>query len=94
MDINQQKASQFIHRLLTNPGLQDLSPIQKEEQIVQFLKINGSKLFPTLSSPNFFPGQDWNQIQSILAEALREIIDQSLHAQLQLIVEKMDFGFG
>lgn len=75
MDIQRQKATQFIHRLLANPGLQDNSPIQKEEQIIQFLKVNGDRLFPTLSSNAFFPGQSWSQIHAILMQTLREVID-------------------
>ena len=93
MDIQRQKATQFIHRLLANPGLQDSSPIQKEDQIVQFLKVNGDKLFPTLSTNAFFPGQSWSQIHIILIQTLREVIDQSLLSQLQRIIGNIDFGF-
>ena len=44
MDLEHQKANQFVQRLLANPALQDLSPIQKEDQIVQFLRVNEGHL--------------------------------------------------
>ncbi len=93
MDAVQQKAAQFVQRLLANPALVEFSPIQKEDQIGQFLRINGPKLFPTLSSPSFFPGQSWAQIQVILTRSLREVINKSLFTQLQRMFDQMDFAF-
>lgn len=93
MDLAQQKATQFIHRLLANPALQELTPILKEDKIFQFLRVNGPKLHATLASPNFFPGQSWPQIQELLLKALRGVIDQSLLAQLQTVFDQMDFAF-
>ncbi len=93
MDIIHQKSVQFVHRLLANPALEELTPIQKEDQIAQFLKLNGSQLYPTLSSPNFFPGFNWAQIESLLMESLVEVINQTLYAQLQDLTDSIDFGF-
>jgi hypothetical protein len=93
MDIVHQKSLQFIHRLLANPALHDLSPVKKEEQIAQFLKANGPQLYPTLSSPNFFPGYNWAQIESLLMESLTELINQTLFTQLQNLIDSIDFGF-
>jgi hypothetical protein len=47
------RAKLFITRLLANPALQDLNPLHKEEQIIQFLHSNAGQLFPTLSSDQF-----------------------------------------
>jgi hypothetical protein len=93
MDIIHQKSVQFVHRLLANPALEELTPIQKEEQISQFLKLNGPQLYPTLSSPSFFPGLNWAQIESLLMESLVEVINQTLFTQLQSLAESIDFGF-
>jgi hypothetical protein len=93
MDPAKAKAEQFIGRLLANPALSDLLPLSKEEQIQQFFKVNGSQLYPTLSSAAFFPKRDWQQIQAILDSALREMIDRELQVQLTRAVENIDFGF-
>jgi hypothetical protein len=93
MEKDIQKSTQFIQRLLANPAIKDLFPLQKEQQIVQFLKLNARQLFPTLSSPNFFPEKNWNQIQALLYESLMNIINESLFPQLEEIIKKVDFGF-
>ena len=62
MEQSQAKAEQFVTRLLANPAIKTIGPLAKEEQIRQFLKINAGQLFPTLSSPAFFPGMSWHQI--------------------------------
>jgi len=93
MDIKEQKATQFVHRLLANPALQDQSPVQKEQQIRQFLKANGNQLYPTLSSNSFFPGYTWPQIQELLVRALGSVVDQTLSTQLKAALDKIDFGF-
>lgn len=93
MDNNQQKATVFIKRLLQNPALMSLSVLQKEEQIINFLKINSTQLLPTLSSPNFFPEQTWPQVFGILYQALLEIINETLLSQVKEILERIDFTF-
>jgi len=93
MDIIHQKSGQFVHRLLANPALEELTPIQKEDQIARFLRVNGPQLYPTLSSSDFFPGFNWAQIESLLLESLVEVINQTLHTQLQNLTDSIDFGF-
>lgn len=94
MVTEQEKAKQFLAKLLANPTLGDLSDLQKEEQIIQFLHINGNKLFPTLSSPAFFPGRNLNDINTILLTALFNITDTKLIPQLRTIIyEKMNYSF-
>ena len=93
MDSAEEKAEQFITRLLANPALRGLAPLSREEQIQQFLKVNASQLYPTLSSPTFFPRSNWQQIVTLLHAALMRIIDRELQAQLQKIVEEIDFSF-
>jgi hypothetical protein len=71
--IKNEKAEQFIQRLMVNPALKDLHPLKKEQQIISFLKVNEAQLYPTLSSPAFFPGQDRDKIREILVSSLRTI---------------------
>lgn len=94
MVAEQEKAKQFIAKLLANPTLADLSALQREEQIIQFLQINGSKLYPTLSSPAFFPGRNLSDITGILLKALLQITDSQLVPELRTIIyEKLNYSF-
>jgi len=93
MDDSQQKAQAFVKRLLENPALASLPALQKEEQILNFIKLNATQLAPTLSSPNFFPNQNWQQILYLLYQALTSIINDSLYPQLSDAVDKIDYAF-
>src|SRR5512147_1496479 len=93
METELQKANQFIQRLLANPALTQLTPLQKEEQISQFLKANAGQLYPTLSSAAFFPGRNPMQIQELLSISLSQLINDKLYALLEGEVKKIDFSF-
>lgn len=94
MNSESEKAQAFIGRLLQNPTLKGFSVLQKEEQIIQFLHVNAAQLAPTLSSAQFFPGKNWNQIFSLLISALYEVSNRELFADIDAVVtEKIDFTF-
>lgn len=89
-----EKAKQFISKLLLNPTLKDLTSLQKEEQILQFLHVNGSKLYPTLSSPAFFPGRNLPEVNNILLSSLFQITDAQLIPEMRTILyEKLNYSF-
>ncbi|MEW5815434.1 MAG: hypothetical protein AB1798_08595 [Spirochaetota bacterium] len=88
------KATAFIKRLLLNPALQGLTPLQKEEQILQFLAQNANQLYPTLSSAGFFPDKSWEKIWLLLSQNLFEEINGELLSGLQqMINDKIDLSF-
>ena len=94
MNVESQKAQAFIARLLRNPTLSGMSHLQKEEQIIQFMHGNAAQLAPTLSSGQFFPGKNWNQIFSLLENSLYEVINGELLPDLRRIAtEKIDYAF-
>lgn len=94
MELNKQKGQVFIARLLSNPGMQGLTPLQREEQILQFLSKNGQQLYPTLASQNFFPGASWEQIWELLVKVLYEEIDKTLLPALKSVIQdRIDFSF-
>lgn len=93
MSAEQQKASAFVSRLLANPALKALTPLQREEQIIQFLHTNAAQLAPTLSSQAFFHGKSWNQIVALLMQALMEHVDGELMPQIDTIVSGVRFSF-
>ncbi len=94
MNTESQKAQAFIGRLLQNPTLHGYSLLQQEEQIIQLLHGNAAQLAPTLSSGQFFPGKNWNQIFSLLVNSLYEVIDTRLLPDLERIAtEQIDYTF-
>ena len=94
MDPTLARAEAFINHLLANPALNNLNALQKEEQILQFLKTNAQSLVPTLSSPQFFPGKGWNEILQVLNTALMQETDKALGPQIEdLIRRKISFSF-
>ena len=94
MDNDLLRAASFINRLLANPALAQLPPLQREEQIIQFLNINAQALNPTLSSPQFLPGKNWATILTLLTKALPIETDKLLLPQLQELLDtSIDFTF-
>ena len=93
MEPNHQKASAFVYRLLSNPALTNYTPLQKEEQVSQFLLGNIDQLGPTLMSPAFFPSSTPEQIMALLQATLRQLTDERLIPALKTVVQKIDFSF-
>jgi hypothetical protein len=93
MSAEHQYASAFVKRLLDNQALKALTPLQREEQIVQFLHSNAAQLAPTLSSEAFFPSRSWNQIVTLLLRALTEQVDHVLYPNLDRLAGGINFGF-
>jgi len=93
MAAEQDKATAFISRLLANPAIRPLTPLQREEQIIQLLHTNASQLAPTLASQSFFPGRSWNQIVALLLQALTNEVDKVLIPDLETLVGGVQFGF-
>ena len=94
MSQKEEKAKLFVTRLLSNPTLRTLNPLQKEEQILSFMEVNARQLLPTLSSSAFFPGESWPVIQGLLISKLKDLIDESLIPGIQRhLYEKIDIGF-
>ncbi|MCF7928287.1 MAG: hypothetical protein K9L68_04895 [Spirochaetales bacterium] len=94
MNAEQQKAAAFVGRLLSNPAISNLPPLQKEEQIIQFLKVNAPQLRPTLASPQFFGNRSWQEIFNILYRALQAVINQELIPAVERMIQnRIDFSF-
>ncbi len=89
MSTEEQKATAFVGRLLDNPAIARYTPLQKEEQIIQFLNANSGQLAPTLQSNQFFPERSWTQILSILLNALMSRIDEELQKYLDQVFDRI-----
>jgi hypothetical protein len=94
MDAHPGPAEGFVRRLLANPALDGLPPLQKEEQILQFLNANAQALYPTLSGPQFFPGRRWAEILALLYRSLTAATDAVLKPWLEnWILRQLDLSF-
>lgn len=94
MESNPGPAEGFVLRLLSNPALEGLTALQKEEQILQFLEANPRALYPALSSVRFFPGCRWADIMSRLGRSLVRATDASLLPWLEQWVHRdLELGF-
>jgi hypothetical protein len=94
MDAHPGPAEGFVRRLLANAALENLPPLQKEEQILQFLHANAQALHPTLSSPQFFPGRRWAEILLELRQSLAAATDAALKPWLESwIGRELDLRF-
>ncbi len=93
MNQNQQRSAAFVHRLLSNPALNQFTPLQKEEQVAQFLQVNINQLGPTLMSSAFFPGMPLDQIRQLLVNTLVQLTNERLMPALKGIVQKIDYSF-
>lgn len=94
MDIESEKANSFVEHLYSNPSLQHFTPLQREEQIGQFLHQNSNALLPTLSSSQFFPGYSWDRIANMLLSLVRERTSRLFTIDIrELISQRINFDF-
>jgi len=73
------KAQAFTARFLRNPARGELTPLQQEEQIIQFLNSNAGRSAPVLSHSSFFSGKSWAEVQSLLLQQLKQIVNQRIN---------------
>ncbi|MEM5947993.1 hypothetical protein WKV44_05515 [Spirochaetia bacterium 38H-sp] len=88
----QEQAKKFVKHLFTNPALSAIIPLQREEQIIQFLSQNSKVLAPTLTRVQF-PGKTWSQVLSELLTALREITDGLMYPLLEEQLSRISLNF-
>jgi len=86
MTTESERAREFVLRLLSNPALNDFADLQKEEQIIRFLRTNAARLAPALAGHRFFPGKSWQEIFPLLSEALYRMTDRQLLPELKSII--------
>lgn len=92
--IESEKAHSFVQHLYSNPSLQQYTPLQREDQIAQFLSQNSDTLLPTLSSSQFFPGYSWDKIVKMVFTLVRERTDQLFATDIrELISQRINFDF-
>ena len=91
--MNEEAAINFIERLWNNSTLKGLSPLQKEEQLLQFLEVHADALAPVLTSADYFPGKPWRHIKSLLTEILQKYTEDDFEQYTKKILSNMDLSF-
>ncbi len=94
MEKEKAKALQFIGRLMQNPSLEGFTALQREDQLFQFFDVNAEKLKPTLSSPAYFDGWSWLDIQKLMTATLYDITNKEILPQIQEeIFERTSYSY-
>ncbi len=93
MESTEEKAQSFIQRLLSNPSIRHYEILRREDQVFRFIISSQSSLYPLLSSSRFFPGKTWEQITSILFDALSVVVKNTISSEVSAVLSTIDFSF-
>jgi hypothetical protein len=74
--------ARFVSRLFDTPALRQLAALQKEEQGLQFLRVNGPRLQPVFVSLGMDVSRGWREASASVAAAIRAESDRILAMEL------------
>jgi hypothetical protein len=81
-------------RLLETPALRQLSSLQKEEQAMSVLRINGPQLISVFTSLGMDVSRGWREPAALVSRALRSAADAMLAAEIaELLSSRLNFSF-
>jgi hypothetical protein len=86
--------SRFASRLLDTPALRPLSALQKEEQAMTLLKMNGPQLLPVFTSLGLEVSRGWREPAALISRAIRAVAERMLTAEVSdLLSARLTFSF-
>ena len=86
--------ARFVSRMFEAPALRALSALQREEQALQFLKLNGPQLQPVMASLGAPATAGWKESVATLAREIRTLADQLLEGEIsRAIDQRLQFSF-
>jgi hypothetical protein len=86
--------SRFASRLLETPALRLLLALQKEEQAMNVLRINGPQLIPVFTSLGMDVTRGWREPAALISRAIRAEADRMMAAEItRLLSERLAFSF-
>ena len=86
--------SRFASRLLETPALRLLPALQKEEQAMNVLRINGPQLIPVFTSLGMDVTRGWREPAALISRAIRAEADRMMAAEItRLLSERLAFSF-
>jgi len=86
-----QRISDFVTHLLSNPNVKNETPLAAESFLLNFIAQNESKLKTSFSSPQFFPDMHPNDAMTLLVNDLRERTVNSVMPFFKKIIAEIDF---
>ena len=92
MEPERARAAAVAVRLLANPVLAGLTPLEKEEQALLLLRGRAAELAVLLAGPAYLPGLPWDRARELLLVELRRETDHELGPLLEDLVQR-DGGF-
>jgi hypothetical protein len=86
--------SRFASRLLDTPALRPLAALQKEEQAINLLKLNGPQLVPVFTSLGMDVSRGWREPAALVSRAIRAEAERMLTAEISnLLSTRLSFSF-
>jgi hypothetical protein len=79
--------ARFASRLLQTPALLPLAALQKEEQAMNVLRINGPQLLPVFSSLGLDVSRGWRQPAALIARAIRAEADRMMETEVSGLLD-------
>ncbi len=97
MEQHAEKMGEFVDKLLANPNLGKASIIQKENNILAFIKENQGTLQNIFSQPNFFPGLPWDEavrrLLTVLTDRVLGFFQSRISATVDSVVHPEIFAY-
>jgi hypothetical protein len=86
--------SRFASRLLETPALRLLSALQKEEQAMNVLRLNGPQLLPVFTSLGLNVARGWREPAALISRAIRAETDRMMAAEISdLLSSRLALSF-
>ncbi|MGO9308163.1 MAG: hypothetical protein ACLQDL_03960 [Spirochaetia bacterium] len=86
--------SRFASRLLETPALRLLPALQKEEQALNVLRINGPQLIPVFTSLGMDVSRGWREPAALISRSIRAEADRLAAAEIaRLLTERLVLSF-
>jgi hypothetical protein len=94
VDSTSEPVSRFASRLLETPALRALAALQKEEQALNVLRINGPQLLPVFTSLGLDVSRGWREPAALISRAIRGNVDRMMAAEISdLLSARLTFSF-
>ena len=88
MERYKEKMKEFVARLWTNPNIQSVPVVRKENQILGFIREKQQNLQAAFQRPEFFPGISWDESIRLLFTELTDTILGAMRPLLEEILER------
>ena len=89
MEQHDEKMAEFVDKLFANPNLGKASIIQKENNILAFIKENQQQLQTIFAQPAFFPDLSWEEAVRRLLTVLTDRVLGFFQSRVSAVVDSV-----